>query len=62
MEGNSAATWRTSSFSGNYGGNCVEAGSDAGIVWVRDTKDRTGAVLAFTAEAWAAFGDGIKGN
>jgi hypothetical protein len=62
MEGNSAVTWRKSSFSGNNGGNCVEAASGAGTVWVRDTKDSAGAVLAFGADAWYVFADGIKSS
>lgn len=45
--------WRKSSRS--EAGNCVEAGNDPAGVLVRDTADRDGSVLAFTAEAWAAF-------
>ena len=37
MEGSDAVSWRKSSFSGNNGGNCVEAGSIPGRVLVRDT-------------------------
>lgn len=62
MEGSSAITWRTSSYSGNNGGNCVEAGSAAGRVLVRDTKDRTGAVLAFAPQTWREFAAGIKNS
>jgi Domain of unknown function (DUF397) len=55
MEGmNDGATWRTSSYSGSNGGNCVEVAA-SGRVLVRDTKDRPGAVLAFTSDAWRAF-------
>jgi hypothetical protein len=36
-------------------GACVEAADGTGTVLVRDTADRGGAVLAFTAGAWAAF-------
>jgi hypothetical protein len=36
-------------------GACVEAGNVPGAVLVRDTTDRTGPVLSFPAEAWAAF-------
>jgi hypothetical protein len=60
MEGSSAVTWRTSSYSGNNGGNCVEAGNAAGRVLVRDAKDREGAVLAFAPQAWRKFAAGIK--
>ncbi|MEV5820537.1 DUF397 domain-containing protein [Micromonospora harpali] len=52
----SAARWRTSSRSNSTGGNCVEvAGNLPGVVVVRDSKDRTGPVLAFAPGAWGAF-------
>jgi hypothetical protein len=47
--------WRKASYSGNGGGNCVEVGTVPGSVAVRDTTDRDGATLAFTADAWQAF-------
>ena len=46
--------WRTSSYSGPNGGECVEV-AVAGAVLVRDTADRSGPVLAFTADVWRAF-------
>ena len=46
--------WRKSTYSGN-GIDCVEAGHVSGAVLVRDTTDRGGAMLAFTADAWAMF-------
>ena len=46
--------WRKSSYSGDNGGECVEVAT-AGAVLVRDTADRRGPVLTFTAEAWLAF-------
>ncbi|MBF6137230.1 DUF397 domain-containing protein [Nocardia puris] len=33
-------TWRTSSYSGNTGGNCVEVASDGIRVYIRDSKYR----------------------
>jgi hypothetical protein len=60
MEGNDTASWRKSSYSGNNGGNCVEAGSIPGRVLVRDTQDPAGAVLAFSADAWRAFAQQVK--
>ncbi|TDC64903.1 DUF397 domain-containing protein [Micromonospora sp. KC207] len=52
----SAAQWRTSSRSNGTGGNCVEvAGNLPGVVVVRDSKNRTGPVLAFAPAAWRAF-------
>ena len=55
MEGN----WRKSSHSGDNGGECVEVASAGGVL-VRDTTDRTGPMLTFTADAWRAFTATIK--
>jgi Domain of unknown function (DUF397) len=46
--------WRKSSYSGSNGGECVEVAAD-GRVFVRDTTDRSGPVLRFTADAWRSF-------
>lgn len=50
--------WRTSSYT-NGGGACVEVGDIlAGahkVVFVRDSKNRTGPALRFTATEWVAF-------
>jgi hypothetical protein len=59
MEGTSTLNWRKSSYSGNNGGDCVEVAA-SGRVLVRDTKDRTGAALAFTPQAWREFATRIK--
>jgi hypothetical protein len=56
----STVTWRKSSFSGASGGQCIEAGSLPGAVLVRDTTNRDGGTLAFTAQAWRAFAASIK--
>ena len=50
----SGMKWRKSSYSAN-GGNCVETASDAGNVLVRDTTNRDGGTLAFSAAAWSTF-------
>jgi hypothetical protein len=50
MEGN----WRKSSYSGDNGGACVEVAS-AEAVLIRDTTDRSGPVVTFSADAWRAF-------
>jgi hypothetical protein len=47
--------WRKSSHSGGNGGDCVEVADTARAVMVRDTTDRDGGTLAFTAGAWTAF-------
>jgi Domain of unknown function (DUF397) len=55
------ADWRTSTYSGSNGGNCVEVARNLpGIVAVRDSKDRTGPVLAFAPDEWAAFTAGVR--
>jgi hypothetical protein len=46
--------WRKSSYSGANGGDCVEVAS-AEVVAVRDTTDREGVILEFTAAAWQQF-------
>ncbi len=54
------STWRTSSYSGQ--GNCIEVADQAGCVLVRDTTDRTGPVLAFSAASWRRFADRLKAD
>jgi hypothetical protein len=53
------AAWRTSSYSGNNGGACIEVAA-ARIVAVRDSKDPAGPVLAFGPRAWATFTARVK--
>jgi hypothetical protein len=60
MEGNSAIAWRKSSYSGNNGGDCVEAGNAAHLIAVRDSKDPDGPRLAFGRAAWEAFAASLK--
>ena len=52
--------WRKSSYSGANGGSCVEVAS-ADNVTVRDTTDREGVTLQFTAEAWQEFTRDLRG-
>ena len=52
--------WRKSSYSDSNGGDCVEVGDDAGMVAVRDSRDRGGPELAFGAAAWRRFADDVK--
>jgi uncharacterized protein DUF397 len=43
------------------GGNCIEVGTTASAVLVRDTKDHgDGPVLAFAPQAWEAFAAKVK--
>lgn len=60
MEQINRLRWRKSTYSGSNGGDCVEVADDTGRVLVRDTKDRTGAVLRFTPDAWKWFADQAK--
>ncbi|WP_372443959.1 DUF397 domain-containing protein [Micromonospora antibiotica] len=50
----SEASWRKSTRSGSDT-NCVEVAAAAHVVGVRDSKDRSGPVLAFDRRSWAAF-------
>jgi Domain of unknown function (DUF397) len=52
--------WRKSSYSDSNGGNCVELATDCGVILVRDTTNRGGGTLAFSANAWQAFTAGLK--
>jgi hypothetical protein len=54
------AQWRTSSYSGTTGGNCVEVATLADGIAVRDSKDRGGPALTFAPDEWAAFTAGIR--
>jgi hypothetical protein len=54
----SNVAWRKSTRSGGNG--CVEVACvDRGHVAVRDSKDKGGPVLLFTAHEWAAFVGGV---
>jgi hypothetical protein len=52
--------WRKSSYSGADGGQCVEVAS-AEAVAVRDTTDREGVTLEFSAAAWRQFTLRLRG-
>ena len=52
-------TWRKADRS-NQEGACVEVRMTDGAVHVRDSKDRSGPVLAFTPAEWATFLDGAQ--
>jgi Domain of unknown function (DUF397) len=53
--------WRKASFS-NASGSCVETASLAGSVAVRDTTNRQGGALVFTADTWRAFTGKARGE
>jgi len=54
------ARWRTSSFSSDQGGECVEVADLDGRHVVRDSKDPTGPTLTFTTTEWVAFTAGVR--
>jgi hypothetical protein len=56
--------WKKSSYSGGQGGNCVEvaASTDGDHVYVRNTRDRDGALLDFTSSAWDTFVAGVRAD
>lgn len=54
--------WRKSSYSGNGGSDCVEAGHISSAVLVRDTTQHgTGPVLRLTPAVWSRFTLSLKG-
>lgn len=56
-------SWRKSTYSGNGGQDCVEAGHTPGGVLVRDTKDRgAGPVLRVTLADWRRFTRAIRNS
>ncbi|MGH3278252.1 MAG: DUF397 domain-containing protein [Trebonia sp.] len=56
--GNENTTWRKASYS-NGSGDCVEVGTATSDVVVRDTANRDGGTLEFSAAAWAKFVGGL---
>jgi Domain of unknown function (DUF397) len=51
--------WRTASHS-NGNAECVEVGLAVETIAVRDSKNRSGAVLTITAGAWHRFTASLK--
>ncbi|MFJ9059004.1 DUF397 domain-containing protein [Streptomyces sp. NBC_00111] len=47
--------WRTSSYSGGSGAECLEVGVGHPHIPVRDSKAPHGPVVTFSAPHWAAF-------
>jgi hypothetical protein len=57
-DSSTTAVWRKSSHSSTNG--CVEVACGESEVAVRDSKDRGGPVLRFTAHEWEAFLAGVR--
>jgi hypothetical protein len=62
-----SAAWRTSSYSGGNGGQCIQVatltstpGSPGQLCAVRDSKNSSGPALVFGARQWHAFTAAIK--
>jgi len=64
MEELARAAWRTSSYSGANGGQCVEVAErrDGRRVLVRDTKNGAGVMLRFPPQAWRRFIGQVKSD
>jgi hypothetical protein len=57
-----SVAWRKSSYSGDNGGNCVEAATFGLVIAVRDSKDQHGPQLPFAANAWQTFTNQLKAS
>ncbi len=55
-----SVAWRTSSYSGDNGGACVEVGTTGPAIAVRDSKHQNGPRLAFSPATWKSFTDQLK--
>jgi Domain of unknown function (DUF397) len=62
-----SAQWRTSSYSGGNGGQCIQVATQANtredlgqLCAIRDSKDPAGPVLVFRSRQWRAFTTVIK--
>jgi hypothetical protein len=59
MEDTSMMQWRKSSYSNGGSNACVEVASTDGVL-VRDTTNRDGGTLTFSAEAWERFAASLR--
>jgi hypothetical protein len=51
--------WRKSTYS-FANGNCVEVGTDQGVIAVRDSTDPDGPVIDVSPRAWIEFTEYVK--
>jgi hypothetical protein len=57
-----SVAWRTSSYSGDNGGTCVEVGTTGPAVAIRDSKHPNGPQLSFPAGTWQTFTNQLKAS
>jgi hypothetical protein len=57
-QGQSPVPWRISSWSN--GTNCIEVAVQSESVQIRDSKNRSGHILAVPAATWQAFIEGLR--
>jgi hypothetical protein len=57
-----SVAWRTSSYSGDNGGTCVEVGTTGLALAIRDSTHRDGPQLAFAPATWKAFTSQLKAS
>jgi hypothetical protein len=50
----SRLNWRKATYS-IANGDCAEVASDAGVVFVKDTKDPAGPILPYPSDSWRSF-------
>jgi len=55
-----SVAWRTSSYSGDNGGTCVEVGTTGPAVAVRDSNRSDSPQLTFAPATWKTFTDQLK--
>ena len=59
MKDTSMMQWRKSSYSNGGANACVEVARTGGVL-VRDTTNRDGGTLVFSAKAWGRFTRAVK--
>ena len=52
--------WRVATYTGGSGGNCVEVGDTDHAILIRDSKNRVGGTLTFTAATWHVFTNSLR--
>jgi hypothetical protein len=56
-------TWRKSTYSGNGGEACIEAGGQPGCILIRDTTQHgNGPVMSVSPQSWRQYTASIRAN